>query len=119
LRSFGYGKPDVEAVNYWAPQKEVSVANPVVKWLLLRRAVAPFALMALQSYSAKDVTTTVHIPGAVILVDVETREQFAATDPVPLKGVYGNRVLLAVKSRDELPAALSLCVPAAALAALK
>lgn len=119
LRSFGYGKPDVEAVNYWMPQKEISVANPIVKWLLLRRAVAPFALMLVQSYSTKDAATTVRIPGATILVDVETREQFAVGDPIPLKGVYGNRVLLAVKSRDELPAALSLCVPAAALAALK
>jgi hypothetical protein len=105
MKAFGYPDGTVSH-NYWAEKPAITLNNQEVKWLYLTRDKAPKGLLLLQSYSPEAVKTTVSVPGAKQLVDVETREVIAVPAPSPaeitLPANYGTRMFLVSEDTDEV-----------------
>ena len=109
LRNLGYGQPDARIVNYWEDAPPVSVENNQVKWLAVLRETKSRGALVLQSYLLEAVTTRVHVPGARVLMDSETREFFPLNaqgdGSVTMPQDFSTRVLLIATAPEELPVA--------------
>jgi hypothetical protein len=108
-RSLGYGQPGVRVVNYWEDGTRIRVADPRVKWLGLLRPTPPIGALVLQSYTPEAVTTAVTVPGARVLLDLDTREQLlldaTGTGTLALPEQFGTRLFIAAARAEDLPAA--------------
>ena len=104
VQRFGYGKPEVQVVNYWAEHPVLSVDAPAVKWLALIKPATHELLLVFASWSAEDVAATVTFspadlgfaPGTQI-TDEETGEHSSVPTAtgfrLDLPGPYGVRVV--------------------------
>lgn len=69
---FGYGKEDVEVINYWTENPKVNVSNEEVKWILLSRRENPTTCLVLQSYEFDPASTKVKVNGVGAWMNAET-----------------------------------------------
>ena len=106
MNSFGY-PGETLSHNYWNEQSATTVSNPEVKWLYLTRNKAPKGLLLLQSYSPEAVKTSVSVPGAKQLVDVETREVLNNGTEIALPANYGTRMFLVSEDNGEVTETLA------------
>jgi hypothetical protein len=72
FRGFGYGKADVDVINYWSDDARVKVANDDVKWIAMVRKEQPTTLLVLQSYCFGPASTTASVSGCRSWMNAET-----------------------------------------------
>lgn len=64
LWEFGYGTQDCDVINYWNDDSPISVSNPDVKWLLMKKYHDKSLFLVLQSYENEDTPVEIVFDGS-------------------------------------------------------
>lgn len=106
FRAFGY-PAKTTSHNYWEEKPAIVVEDESIKWIYLTREESPKGLLLLQSYNPDAVTTTISVPGAKQLVDIETSESIPLSKThsaqVPIPANYGTRMFLVANEDGPAP----------------
>ena len=106
FRAFGY-PAKTTSHNYWEEKPAVVVEDDSIKWIYLTREESPKGLLLLQSYNPDAVTTTISVPVAKQLVDIETGESIPLSKThsaqVSIPAYYGTRMFIVANEDGPAP----------------